>query len=172
MDHLYIDVRIKIETICVEYDYYIVSFMPITYLVRNRILHIIYDVLSELPDIIYAAANVYEGNIPDRIGFNFPMKILQQFRTPLTKYEADYVITYQTNDLATKRHELQHAKYDMDIEYQKKVQRLWKSFSPAFQKSIHQKLQKMNYPNHPRILMDEFQAYYFTEKKGFFGKEM
>jgi hypothetical protein len=146
--------------------------MPITYQVRKRILHIIYDVLSELPDIIYTAANVYEGNIPDRIGFNFPMRILQQFITPLTKYEADYVITYQANDLNTKRHELQHAKYDMDIEYQKKVQRLWKSFSPSFQNSVLQKLRKMNYPDHPRILMDEFQAYYFTEKKGFFGKEM
>ena len=146
--------------------------MPIIYQVRKRILHIIYDVLSELPDIIYTAANAYEGNIPDRIGFNFPMRILQQFITPLTKYEADYVITYQANDLNTKRHELQHAKYDMDIEYQKKVQRLWKSFSSSFQHSVLQKLRKMNYPNHPRILMDEFQAYYFTEKKGFFGKEM
>jgi hypothetical protein len=102
--------------------------MPITYQVRKRILHIIYDVLSELPDIIYTAANVYEGNIPDRIGFNFPMRILQQFITPLTKYEADYVITYQANDLNTKRHELQHAKYDMDIEYQKKAKELFLKF--------------------------------------------
>lgn len=145
--------------------------MPITYQVRKRILHIIYDVITELPDIIYTAANVYEGNIPERIGFNFPMKILQQFRTPLAKYDADYVITYQTNDLNTKRHELQHAKYNMDIEYQKQVQRLWKSFSASYQQSILQKLRNMNYPDNPRILMDEFQAYYFTEKKGFFGKE-
>ena len=146
--------------------------MPITYQVRNRVLHIIYDILSELPDIIYTASNMYEGNIPDRIGFNFPMNILQQIGSPLTKYEADYVITYQINDIITKRHELQHAKYNMDIEYQKKVKRLWKSFSTSYQNSVLQKLRNMNYPNNPHILMDEFQAYYFTEKKGFFGKEI
>ena len=146
--------------------------MPITYQVQKRILHIIYDVITELPDIIYTAANAHEGYIPDRVGFNFPMKILQQFKSPLTKYEADYVITYRANDLNTKRHELQHAKYDMDIEYQKKVHCLWKSFSTSFQNSILQKLRNTKYPDNPRILMDEFQAYYFTEKKGFFGKEM
>jgi hypothetical protein len=58
----------------------------------------------------------------------------------------------------------------MDPVFQREVKELWESFSASFQKRTTQQLLKMNYPNNPDILLDEFQAYYFTEKPNFFGK--
>jgi hypothetical protein len=58
----------------------------------------------------------------------------------------------------------------MDPVFQQEVKELWGSFSPSFQERVTQQLIKMNYPNNPDILLDEFQAYYFTEKPNFFGK--
>jgi hypothetical protein len=58
----------------------------------------------------------------------------------------------------------------MDPVFQREVKELWESFPPSFQTRTVQQLLKMNYPNNPDILLDEFQAYYFTEKPNFFGK--
>lgn len=107
-----------------------------------------------------------------RIGFNFPMSVVKRVdpKSILLSYEADYFIGYQKRDITAKRHELQHARYYMDSAFRQKVKELWESFSPSFQKRTTLQLLKMNYPNNPDILIDEFQAYYFTEKPNFFGK--
>jgi len=140
--------------------------------VKERILHFIYQHLSDVPDFVVAISDVYEGPIKGRVGFNFPMTVVKQVdpKSILLSYQADYFIGYQERDLSTKLHELQHAKYYMDAGFQREVNALWDSFSPVFQKRVHQQLLKMNYPNHSAILLDEFQAYYFTEKPNFFGR--
>ena len=58
----------------------------------------------------------------------------------------------------------------MDPVFQREVKELWNSFPSSFQKRTTTQLLKMNYPNNPDILLDEFKAYYFTEKPNFFGK--
>jgi len=131
-----------------------------------------YKRLSDVPDIVNSVCDAYEGPLKGRIGFNFPLSFVKQIdpRSSLLSYDADYFIGYQEKDIHTKRHELQHAKYYMDPTFQKEVQTLWSSFSSRFQQRILEQLFRMNYPNHPSILLDEFQAYYFTEKPNFFGK--
>ena len=143
-----------------------------TFRIKDRVLHFIYQHLSEVPDFIITVCDAYEGSIKNRIGFNFPMSVVKQIdpKSTLLSYEADYFIGYQERDIMTKRHELQHAKYHMDPIFQGEVKKLWESFSLSFQKRTIQQLIKMNYPNNPDILLDEFQAYYFTEKPNFFGK--
>ena len=143
-----------------------------TFRVSNRVLHFIYQNLSDIPDFIITLCDAYEGPIKDRIGFNFPMSIVKQVdpKSVLLSYDAEYFIGYQKKDIATKRHELQHARYHMDTAFQQEVRELWDSLSKSHQKRIYQQLFKMNYPNNPTILLDEFQAYYFTEKPNFFGK--
>ncbi len=143
-----------------------------TFLVKDRVLHFIYQYVTDIPDDIIAICNAYEGAIKGRIGFNFPMTVVKQIdpASTLLSYEADYFIGYQQRDIMTKRHELQHAIYYMDPKFRSKVKKLWESFSLSFQKRANQLLLKMNYPNNPDLLLDEFQAYYFTEKPNFFGK--
>jgi hypothetical protein len=142
--------------------------MPLHFEVHHRILHIIYRTIHDITDTIYDIANAYEGAIPGRIGFNFPMRLVKKLYPTCTiaKYDADYVIVYKKGDIGTKRHEVQHAKYDMDPGFKKDVQTLWDSFSVQMQEKISSRLRQMNYPH--SLLLDEFQAYYFTEKKNFF----
>jgi hypothetical protein len=146
--------------------------VSMTYRLNNRVLHFIYQTLSDVPDIVNKVCDAYEGPIKDRIGFNFPMSIVKQVdpTSVLLSYDADYFIGYQKRDILTKRHELQHAKYYMDSAFQKEVHELWSSFSSTFKMRVQKQLIQMNYPNNPTILLDEFQAYYFTEKTHFFGK--
>jgi hypothetical protein len=143
-----------------------------TFRVKDRVLHFIYQHVTDVPDFIISICDAYEGPIKDRIGFNFPMSVVKQVdpKSILLSYEADYFIGYQKSDIIAKRHELQHAKYYMDPVFQREVKELWDSFSSSFQTRTIQRLLKMNYPNNPDLLLDEFQAYYFTEKSNFFGK--
>jgi hypothetical protein len=144
--------------------------MPLLFEIHHRVLHIIYRTLHDITDTIHDIANAYEGSIPGRIGFNFPMRLVKKLYPTCTiaKYDADYVIVYKKGDISTKRHEVQHAKYDMDPVFKKDVQTLWDSFSKHFQEKVRSTLRRMNYPLDHSLLLDEFQAYYFTEKKNFF----
>lgn len=140
---------------------------------KDGVLHLVYDQVKDIPADILQIGSAYEGDIPGRIGWNFPMDFIRTHfpRHALLKHKADYVIIYQKGDIQTKKHELQHAKYHMDAAYQATVRALWDSFSHTFQKKVTILLRNMKYPNDPHILLDEFQAYYFTERPSFFGKE-
>jgi hypothetical protein len=142
------------------------------YQTLGRVLHIIYtdkDKTSSDFQNLIQIADRYEGKIYSRIGFNFPMNIVEKSNS-LRKFTADYIIIYKKGDILTKKHELRHAMYFLDKEYRLSIQTLWDSLSSSSQSSIIAMLLKMKYPNNMTILLDEFQAYYYTEKKGFFGK--
>jgi hypothetical protein len=143
------------------------------WVVINRVLHGMYEKKETISDDLLSIADGYEGRIPNRVGFNFPMSFVKAVHRGhnLLHYEskADYVIVYRKGDIQTKRHELQHAKYGMDKEYRVRVRHLWDSFDPTERDRIKALLVKMKYPDREEILLDEFQAYYFTEKPNFFG---
>ena len=151
--------------------------------VKENILHIEYSSTKDIPEYIDDIANQYEGKIKNRLGFNFPMSfalsytksknkkvfnILNQFHI---NEKANYVIVYKKGDIQTKKHELCHAKFALDPLYKESVFKLWNSFSDTYRKNVRNLLKQMKYPDKDEILIDEFQAYYYTEKKGFFGKE-
>lgn len=142
------------------------------YETSQNILHIIYtdkDIKTDDFFLLVKIANQYEGSIKNRIGFNFPMTIVHN-SSPIKKYNAAYVIVYKKGDILTKKHEIRHAMYYIDTNYKQSILSLWNSFSASTQSSIRSMLLKMNYPDDLNILIDEFQAYYFTEKPNFFGK--
>jgi hypothetical protein len=140
---------------------------------EGPILHLIYDDHRDLPAEFCSACDAYEGSIKGRVGWNVPATMVKTHnpKSPLLKYKAEYIIAYKKGDIQAKRHELQHARFYLDKDYQQEVRQLWNSFSASFQQSVTTLLQKMKYPNDPHILLDEFQAYYFTEKPHFFGKQ-
>lgn len=142
------------------------------YLSKDDILHIIYNKKEDISKEIIEIANLYEGEMKNRIGFNFPISFVKKHfpKSKLLSYKVQYVIVYQKKDIQTKKHELQHAFYALNESFRSQVLSLWNSFPLSYQQKITSLLLKMNYPNTSEILLDEFQAYYFTEKSNFFGK--
>ena len=145
------------------------------YHIDNRILHIIYEQKErDSKDFknICEISKIYEGTDTNSfIGFNFPMKIVP-INNSLYKYInlVDYIIVYKKGDKQTKMHELCHAKFYIDDNYKKSVYNLWNSIEKSSKKNIIDMLLRMKYKNDKNILIDEFQAYYHTEKSNFFGK--
>lgn len=147
------------------------TFNRVEYKEVDNILHIIYT--DKIPDDLIKIADIYEGKIENRIGINFPINIVDEYKgeTQIKKYEnIKYVIVYKKGDKITKDHELMHAKYYIDEEYKDKIKKMWRDMEDKNKDKIKKMLKKMGYPNNEDILIDEFQAYYYTEKKNFFGK--
>ena len=71
-----------------------------------------------------------------------------------------------------KKKELESLKYYMDEKYKENVNKIWKNMKESSKKKVIDMLKKMGYPEEENILIDEFQAYYYTEKKNFFGKDL
>jgi hypothetical protein len=145
------------------------------YHIKDRVLHIIYkqkEKTNKEFQNICEVSKLYEGtNVNTFIGFNFPISIVPKDNL-LYKYinDVDYIIVYKSGDIQTRAHELRHAKYYCNKSYRDSVQIIWNSFTDTSKKSIIDMLLRMNYKNDINILLDEFQAYYFTENSNFFGK--
>ena len=139
---------------------------------KDKILFITYDDIDEIKEF-QTFADKYEGKISGRYGLNFPFHIIKsanpsKFISKILKYEAEYIIIYKKGDIVTKKHEMQHAKYYIDKEYRESVKKLWDSFDIKYKSNVISMLKKMGYPEH--VMLDEFQAYYYTEKTNFFGR--
>lgn len=148
---------------------------------KDKTLHVIYKNIKDIPSYINIISNEYEGKIKDRIGLNFPIsfvdkceknkKITKKDADHIKKYNIKYVIVYKKGDIITKNHEELHAKYYIDGEYKQKVKEYWNSLSNTSKEKVLKLLEKMKYPkDNEEILIDEFQAYLYSEKKNFFGK--
>ena len=143
--------------------------------IKDGVLHIVYKDKEDISDEIISFANAYEGYIAGRIGFNLPLEAMikhdakHPFVKECLKDNVKYVIVYKKGDVLTMNHELCHAKYGMDENYRKDVATLWESLPDKYKKNVKEMLKRMKYPEKDNIILDEFQAYYFTEK-GLFGK--
>ena len=116
------------------------------FLVKDKILHITYEKKENILKEIVEIANKYEGEIKDRIGFNFPISFVKQNfpKSILLSYKAEYIIIYQKKDIQTKKHELQHALYALNPSLRSDVLTLWNSFPSSYQQKITSLLLKMN----------------------------
>ena len=141
----------------------------------DRVLHIIYnqkDIKSYELQNIREIATIYENtNVSSFIGYNFPINFVPStsFLYKYNKY-VDYIIVYKDGDVKTKEHELCHARFYMDKDYKESIYLLWNSIKDTSKQYILDMLLRMKYRNDIDILIDEFQAYYYTEKPNFFGK--
>lgn len=145
-----------------------------TIIAEKNILHVIYSDNSDKKDDLYYTisklADEYEGHVPNRIGVNFPLRSSHPIHNQyISKYGTSYVVMYKKGDVQTKRHELQHARYFLDETFRKQVDTIWEEMNKKSKDNVLKMLKKMGYPDRKDILIDEFQAYYFTEKPNFFG---
>lgn len=140
---------------------------------KDKILFVAYDDIDEIIEL-QPFADKYEGKINGRYGLNFPFHLMKskkpsKFISNILKYDAEYIIVYKKGDIVTKKHEMQHAKYYIDSEYRESIKKMWESFDSKYKSNVISMLGKMGYPDH--VILDEFQAYYYTEKTNFFGKQ-
>jgi|LauGreDrversion4_2_1035121.scaffolds.fasta_scaffold11080_3 hypothetical protein len=145
--------------------------MPFEWSLHPPILHGTYHHPSEIPPVVHRLATEYEGTLPHRMGFNLPLtstgKQTLKDTIKLAWDNAQYLIVYPKKDPQTRRHELLHARYHLDPAYRQHVETLWQSLTPKQQQRVRQTLRALHYPD--TLLLDEFQAYYYTEKPRFFG---
>jgi len=112
-------------------------------------------------------SNAYEGPLANREGHNFPVTAIPVKHPQLAKYRSQcgYVIgIYSTKSLA---HELLHAKYHLDSSYRAKITAEWLSLPESTRAHIFQFLRRLGYSE--QVLLDEYQAYRYTEAPNFFG---
>ena len=121
-------------------------------------------------------------NFPKSILINYFKSILQSSKTTLTREKqfmftllekhptAQYIIGYVKGDVKTKLHELKHALYYTDQNYKDSVNQFWKNMDAETRERITSFLKALGYCDD--VLIDEFQAYHFTEKPNFFGLKL
>jgi len=111
----------------------------------------------------------YEGPISNRSAYNFPLVYAKDYvingklfgiqLTPKHEYCISYCISHSSsNDII---HEVLHALYFKDDKYRKLVKLLYESLDKRQSQRVQNYLLSLGYPTY--VIIDEFQAYYFTD---------
>jgi hypothetical protein len=135
--------------------------------VENKILIVKFKSKEFMNSILDSLSNNYEGILKNRQGHNFPAKFIPDKSHMLSEYKSscEYVIgMYNPSGMA---HELLHAKYYIDQSYRNKIIQEWNGLTKFQQTHITQFLKSIGYSE--QVIIDEYQAYRYTEKENFFG---
>lgn len=128
----------------------------INYRTMNAILEIEFDDVTSMRELLEDSASNYEGYIKQRVGYNFPTSFIIGYIPGVNKHHK-YVVGYLKGDYKTKNHEMCHALFHCDPNYNKKWVKAWNSLNKNMRRKIEKKLQYMGYPEH--LWVDEWQAY-------------
>ena len=114
-------------------------------------------------------SNRYEGVLINREGHNFPSEYV--LKTDSTIYDfiiknnIKYIIgVYNSTSI---KHEELHAKYHLDSNYKLSIIKEWNDMEQHKREYIIRFLKKLGYSD--KVLIDEYQAYKYSEKPNFFG---
>ena len=135
--------------------------------IKDKILVIRFKSKDHMNQILDPLSNAYEGPLINRQGHNFPSNFIPCKSHLLSPYKTkcSYVIgMYNSSGMA---HELLHAKYFMDLKYKIQINKEWAELSDAHRAHITQFLKSMGYSD--KVIIDEYQAYRYTEPANFFG---
>jgi hypothetical protein len=121
---------------------------------------------KKMNELLDPLSNKYEGHILNRTGHNFPSEyITKNHKLFQYRSKCKYVIgIYRIADLA---HEILHAKFYLDINYKNKIELEWKELNIDKREYITCFLKKLGYSD--RVIIDEYQAYRYSESNNFFG---
>ena len=121
---------------------------------------------TKMNEVLDVLSNSYEGVIHNREGHNFPSSFITKSHI-LHRYknQCKYVIgVYNGKSI---QHELLHAKYFIDSEYKESILHEWEELGPQKQRYITIFLKRLGYSDN--VLIDEYQAYRYSEAPNFFG---
>jgi hypothetical protein len=135
--------------------------------VDNQILIVRFKSKSHMNQILDSLSNEYEGILKNREGHNFPstfIPIKSHFLSPYKKSCAYVIGSYNSGGLA---HELLHAKYYVNSNYRESINKEWAELSGKTRACITQFLKSLGYAD--KVIIDEYQAYRYSEPENFFG---
>ncbi len=135
--------------------------------IENQVLIIHFEGnKSKMNTILDPISNAYEGVLNNREGHNFPSSYIPKSHI-LHKYkdQCTYVIgVYNGKSIA---HELLHARFYMDISYKNRIIQEWNELSATKRDYLVSFLKRLGYSD--SVLIDEYQAYRYSEAPNFFG---
>lgn len=121
---------------------------------------------QKMNNLLDPISNAYEGVIMNREGHNFPSTFIPKTHTLFQyKEKCKYVVgIYHHNSI---NHELLHAKFYIDEAYKSRIINEWNNLDQTSKNHIYKFLKSMGYED--KVIIDEYQAYRYTEKPNFFG---
>lgn len=121
---------------------------------------------KKMNETLDCISNSYEGIIYNREGHNFPSSIIPDTHE-LSKYKFSHKYVIGVYNSQSIQHELLHAKYYTDTNYRDRIIKEWNDLEPSTKQHITKFLKKMGYGDN--VIIDEYQAYRYTERSNFFG---
>lgn len=148
---------------------YTLSYKPIADTGKTvLILH--FSTKDRMNECLDPISNMYEGILTqNREGHNFPAYYVWR-EHPIYKHiesasNCVYVIgVYNPTSL---QHELLHARFYADSKYNADIKTEWNNLPEATKNHITEFLKRLGYRE--SVIIDEYQAYRYTEKSNFFG---
>ncbi len=135
--------------------------------IENQVLIIHFEGnKSKMNAILDPISNAYEGVLNNREGHNFPSSYIPKSHI-LHKYkdQCTYVIGVYNGKSIT--HELLHAQFYIDISYKNRIIQEWNELSATKRDYLVLFLKRLGYSD--AVLIDEYQAYRYSEAPNFFG---
>lgn len=151
---------------------------------KDDIIMLEFNNLNVMSTCLEHVSTFVEGKTTTlRIGHNFSACELKEYLAQTKNNDKDkawlqelvtiiypkskYIIGYVSGDIKTKKHEICHALFHVDETYKKKMLVMWQSLDTLTKERIVDFLSRLGYP--PEKHIDEFQAYFNTERDNFFG---
>lgn len=134
----------------------------------NKLLIIRFNNKLLMNSILSEISERYEGLLKNAEGHNFPASYIRKsdkIYDFVKKNKIEYIIgVYNFKSI---QHEKLHAKYYLDENYKTRINKEWEELDEIIRNKIIIFLKKLGYCD--KVLIDEYQAYRYTEKNNFFG---
>ncbi len=135
--------------------------------IKNAILILRFKNKHYMNELLDPLSNAYEGILINREGHNFPSSYIPNNNHILTKYKEQCKYVIGLYNMSGLKHELLHAKYYMDETYRLKINEEWNELNSQQKLYITNFLKRLGYSD--KVIIDEYQAYRYSESPNFFG---
>jgi len=134
----------------------------------NRLLILRFADRKTMNNALSKISQRYEQMEAVAEGYNFPAEVVEktdEIYDFVKKNKIEYIIgVYSGKSI---QHERLHAKYYLDEEYKKKIDDEWAEMDVKKREKIADFLKRLGYCD--KVIVDEYQAYRYSEKSNFFG---
>lgn len=146
---------------------YTISYKPISS-TGKTVLIFHFSTKERMNESLAPISNAYEGALKqNREGHNFPSSYIPKEHALYKHIHSNCVYIIGVYTPLSLHHELLHARYYADSEYKEQIHNEWNSLSDVVKNHITLFLKRLGYRDD--VIIDEYQAYKYTEKPNFFG---
>ena len=135
--------------------------------IDNQILILRFKSKTDMNQLLDPLSNEYEGELNNREGHNFPSKFIPDKSHLLSPHKKSCAYVIGMYNASGVTHELLHAKYYVDSNYRDSINKEWTELSGKHRAHITQFLKALGYAD--KVIIDEYQAYRYSEPANFFG---